>query len=186
MASLADVFSTGAAVNSCWNHHEPSIDELKRELLRTTMELEELRLNSHGERQRAREDIRQLVDLLEVRTLERDEARNQVQILLGGVGQDSNNSPEQLRSADNGGFCGFAYDEAAAVVDSLAVGRPLPERGRFVEAVLGAGPLLKNLMAAAPPLPQWRNPPQWRPLQAPSSAVHGAYSSPQNSWVRNL
>lgn len=35
---------------------------------------------------------------------------------------------------------------------------PLPEKGKFLEAVMKAGPLLQNLLLAGP-LPQWRHPP---------------------------
>ncbi|CAM8982352.1 unnamed protein product [Rhodiola kirilowii] len=36
--------------------------------------------------------------------------------------------------------------------------RPLPEKGKLLEAVMNAGPLLQTLLLAGP-LPQWRHPP---------------------------
>ncbi|GMH13296.1 hypothetical protein Nepgr_015137 [Nepenthes gracilis] len=36
--------------------------------------------------------------------------------------------------------------------------RPLPEKGKLLEAVMGAGPLLQTLLLAGP-LPQWQQPP---------------------------
>ncbi|KAF9594205.1 hypothetical protein IFM89_028862, partial [Coptis chinensis] len=40
----------------------------------------------------------------------------------------------------------------------LAPEKPLPEKGKFLEAVMKAGPLLQTLLLAGP-LPQWRHPP---------------------------
>lgn len=40
------------------------------------------------------------------------------------------------------------YDHAAFLVDSLAANKPLPEKGRFLEGVVQAGPLMKDLMVA--------------------------------------
>jgi hypothetical protein len=40
----------------------------------------------------------------------------------------------------------------------MALARRLPEKGRLVEAVVSAGPLLQTLLLAGP-LPRWRHPP---------------------------
>ena len=48
-------------------------------------------------------------------------------------------------------------DAAALVYDSLIKGKPLPEKGRLLQAVVEAGPLLDTLLLA--PLPQWKSPP---------------------------
>lgn len=40
----------------------------------------------------------------------------------------------------------------------FATNKPLPEKGKLLEAVMKAGPLLQNLLLAGP-LPQWRHPP---------------------------
>ncbi|URE42157.1 Cupin [Musa troglodytarum] len=65
------------------------IEDLRHKLTCTNMELEELRTNAHDEQQEAKETIRQLVELLELRTSERDEARNQLQLLLNQIEQPS-------------------------------------------------------------------------------------------------
>lgn len=40
----------------------------------------------------------------------------------------------------------------------IMIDRPLPEKGKFLQAVMKAGPLLQTLLLAGP-LPQWRHPP---------------------------
>jgi hypothetical protein len=62
---------------------------------------------------------------------------------------------------------------AAARLELLAAKRPLPQKGRLVQAVMEAGPLLQNLLVAGP-LPRWRNPPQ---AQALTNAMISAPSS---------
>ncbi|URE46707.1 hypothetical protein MUK42_25455 [Musa troglodytarum] len=63
------------------------------------------------------------------------------------------------------------HDQASAVINSLAMEGKRPESGRFVQAVLQAGPLLQTLMVAGK-LPQWRNPPPpLRHLPVPSVAI---------------
>ncbi|POO01132.1 hypothetical protein TorRG33x02_028860 [Trema orientale] len=59
----------------------------------------------------------------------------------------------------------LAAAPAAAAVPSiseaaldLACDRPLPEKGKLLQAVMKAGPLLQTLLLAGP-LPQWRHPP---------------------------
>ncbi|XP_051225401.1 uncharacterized protein [Lolium perenne] len=62
---------------------------------------------------------------------------------------------------------------ADAVLDMLAGKRPLPPRGRFLQSVMEAGPLLQNLLVAGP-LPRWRNPPPVHALDAvPVGGVRG-------------
>ncbi|EXB67887.1 hypothetical protein L484_008904 [Morus notabilis] len=75
---------------------------------------------------------------------------------------------------------------AAAPMDRLVVeGKALPEKGRLLQAVLEAGPLLQTLLLA--PIPQWKNPPPLPlplPLPdnsfqiSPSSLLDAAVSSP--------
>ncbi|RRT53947.1 hypothetical protein B296_00022354 [Ensete ventricosum] len=164
---------------------QQSIEELKHKLICAAAEREELRISTRNELQKANETIRRLMDLLEVRTHERDEARRKLQLLLNQTiqpttvelpilplhlpldvpqrGQSSGSSPAdavdspQLSSMDIGDSCDdmgisrelmFSAFKAmsSATVDRLAMKRPLPERGRFQQAVLGAGPLLLNLI----------------------------------------
>ncbi|GKV46825.1 hypothetical protein SLEP1_g53786 [Rubroshorea leprosula] len=49
-------------------------------------------------------------------------------------------------------------DHASMVIDNLVKGRPLPEKGKLVQAVVAAEPLLETVLLAGR-LPRWRNPP---------------------------
>ncbi|KAG9453660.1 hypothetical protein H6P81_006564 [Aristolochia fimbriata] len=68
-------------------------------------------------------------------------------------------------------------DRASLIIDQIAMKRKLPERGKFLEAVSNAGPLLKNLLVAGP-LPQWRNPPPLQAFQIPPVAIKGRSAPP--------
>ncbi|XP_017976371.1 PREDICTED: uncharacterized protein LOC108661902 [Theobroma cacao] len=52
----------------------------------------------------------------------------------------------------------MAVNPASKVITTLVKGKPLPEKGRFLEAVLDTAPLLETLMITGQ-LPKWRNPP---------------------------
>ncbi|KAF0924086.1 hypothetical protein E2562_008411 [Oryza meyeriana var. granulata] len=67
---------------------------------------------------------------------------------------------------------------ADAVLDMLAMKKPLPQRGRLLQSVMEAGPLLQNLLVAGL-LPRWRNPPPVALDTLPLGAVYsGASLSP--------
>ncbi|XP_075521269.1 uncharacterized protein LOC142554485 [Primulina tabacum] len=80
------------------------------------------------------------------------------------------------------------FDEGSFVIDNLVRGRPLPQQGRFLQAVLDAGPLVHTLFMAGP-LPRWRNPPQLQPAQIPPVSIKGcdtdifAQKPPANSGL---
>ncbi|CAL9754067.1 unnamed protein product [Musa acuminata subsp. burmannicoides] len=234
-SSFGDALATGDCLAATWDYHEiflqQTIEDLKHKLTCTNMELEALRTNAHEELQKAKESNQQLIELLELRTSERDEARNQLQLLLNQIGQPSlaglprvlphpptdaspllqaigssnisdslsetahpsqryvsspvesfvdatavtspelstGNMGDSSRGASSSSM--GKYEQASAVTDSLAMKGNRPERGRFVQAVLQAGPLLQTLMVAGK-LPQWRNPhPPLRHLQVPSVAM---------------
>ncbi|KAE8733768.1 TOX high mobility group box family member 4-A [Hibiscus syriacus] len=57
-----------------------------------------------------------------------------------------------------------------AVVDNLAKGKTLPEKGKLLQAIMEAGPLLSTLLVAGP-LPQWRNPPPSDTLRIPPVSI---------------
>lgn len=77
-----------------------------------------------------------------------------------------------LDSTNNNGFSSSDCDESivsSPVMDSIQqppqqedlpilIDKPLPENGKFLQAVMKAGPLLQTLLLAGP-LPQWRHPP---------------------------
>lgn len=60
----------------------------------------------------------------------------------------------------------LAVDQSSLIIDTIAKGRALPQKGKFLQTVLQAGPLLQNLLLAGP-LPRWRNPPQIQPFHIP-------------------
>ncbi|XP_007206796.2 uncharacterized protein LOC18774660 [Prunus persica] len=53
--------------------------------------------------------------------------------------------------------CGSKFDCASVLIDNIARLRPLPKKGRLMQAVMDTGPLLQTLLVA--PLPKWKNPP---------------------------
>lgn len=57
-----------------------------------------------------------------------------------------------------------------AVIDCLAKERGLPQKGKLLQAVIDAGPLLKSLLFAGP-LPTWRNPPHLQNIKVPPLAI---------------
>ncbi|XP_065029840.1 uncharacterized protein LOC135652663 isoform X1 [Musa acuminata AAA Group] len=161
-------------------------DELKQALLRTTLELESTRVTAQEELRRMESQALHLSRLLEVATRERDEARHAVLLLFLHHGDhphlpshpepnlDPNTNPAHSLAFDDGSDVAAAAAAedvgessngasppaltALAEVESAAARRGLPEKGRLVKAVMGAGPLLQTLLLAGP-LPQWRHPP---------------------------
>lgn len=61
-------------------------------------------------------------------------------------------------------------DVASRVVDSLARGKVLPQKGKLLDAVINAGPLLQNLVLSGP-LPTWKNPPPLSSIKIPPFSV---------------
>lgn len=63
-----------------------------------------------------------------------------------------------------------------ATMELVVPEKPLPEKGKLLQAVMQAGPLLQNLLLAGP-LPQWRHPPpplesfEIPPVAIPSQVV---------------
>ncbi|KAK9683869.1 hypothetical protein RND81_10G170700 [Saponaria officinalis] len=65
---------------------------------------------------------------------------------------------------------------------------PLPEKGKLLKAVMGAGPLLQTLLLAGP-LPQWQHPPpQLESIEIPPLTIINptTYSSPKKRGIDNL
>ncbi|CAN6471277.1 unnamed protein product [Victoria cruziana] len=60
--------------------------------------------------------------------------------------------------------------------DRLIKVKPLPEKGKLLQAVLEAGPLLQTLLIAGP-LPRWRNPPPLQSLQIPTIPIRAITTS---------
>ncbi|KAK4441118.1 hypothetical protein Salat_0446700 [Sesamum alatum] len=73
-------------------------------------------------------------------------------------------------------------DQGSFVIDGLVKGRALPQKGKFLEAVLEAGPLLQTLLVAGP-LPRWRNPPRLQPFQIPPVSIKAEVFADQKPVV---
>ncbi|XP_019192967.1 PREDICTED: uncharacterized protein LOC109187255 isoform X2 [Ipomoea nil] len=63
------------------------------------------------------------------------------------------------------------------VTDKIAAKMPLPEKGKFLQAVMEAGPLLQTLLLAGP-LPEWQHPPpQLNSVDIPPVTISPSASS---------
>lgn len=160
-----------------------SVEELKQSLLATTLELEAAK----EELKKKEQSIAKLADLVRQVAKERDDARDQLQHLLLSASKpalvtssvtDSDcslvSSPvdpffDPVTSSDNRcklssppptkqSAIASANASADAVLDMLGKKKPLPQRGRLLQSVMEAGPLLQNLLVSGL-LPRWRNPP---------------------------
>ncbi|KAL3849542.1 hypothetical protein ACJIZ3_011424 [Penstemon smallii] len=151
-----------------WNcfYQEKSMDEIIRQSLFLTMELEETKLKAQEELKNKDEQISQLKKLLETAINERNEAQENFQKLflekLHSENSKIEDEPTRVIESNNG-FSSSISDES--IVSSpppqelpIMVDRELPEKGKLLEAVMKAGPLLQTLLLAGP-LPQWRHPP---------------------------
>ncbi|XP_050367673.1 uncharacterized protein LOC126786016 isoform X2 [Argentina anserina] len=63
-------------------------------------------------------------------------------------------------------------DPANEIMDTFIRGRPLPQKGKLLQAVMDAGPLLQTLLVAGP-MPRWRNPPPLQPFKIPPVSIRG-------------
>ncbi|KAB2630721.1 pentatricopeptide repeat-containing protein [Pyrus ussuriensis x Pyrus communis] len=66
---------------------------------------------------------------------------------------------------------GSKIDLGSVLIDNIARVRPLPKKGRLMQAVMETGPLLQTLLVA--PLPKWRNPPPLPSFKNPPALVNG-------------
>ncbi|KAH0714267.1 hypothetical protein KY284_007172 [Solanum tuberosum] len=85
------------------------------------------------------------------------------QISKGVVDSNHNNNNNNICVLSNSSDC----DENNVVsppllvhdlIENVVIKKPLPEKGKFLQAVMEAGPLLQTLLLAGP-LPQWQHPP---------------------------
>ncbi|KAB2038708.1 hypothetical protein ERO13_D03G139200v2 [Gossypium hirsutum] len=157
-----------------------TMEELKHSLLCTTMELEQTKILVQEELRKRDDQVLELKELLSKAMKERDEAKEKYQKLFleklvhhhHQHRQVSSIEDEPRRGIDsNNGFSSSDCEESivsSPVVDPIQQGpqatielvpdRPLPEKGKLLQAVMKAGPLLQTLLLAGP-LPQWRHPP---------------------------
>ena len=173
-----------------------NMEELSHSLVRTTLELETMRLAAQEELRRRDDQLAYLKDLLNRTIRERDEAQDKCQRLLSllqnhhqqtaNLSGISSIEDEPRRGIDsNNGFSSSDCEESivsSPVIEpvpppppppppqlqqqpsmpeaalQLVSDKPLPEKGKLLQAVMKAGPLLQTLLLAGP-LPQWRHPP---------------------------
>jgi hypothetical protein len=175
--------------------------ELRRALVRALAELHASRAAHQAELRRVESEAARLAALVSSAAAERDELRRQCHSLLlllhhqaqaaaaaaAVAPAPSLHAAASVLSAGGGGCSASASATAAAVVTNenapdaddaeleMALARRLPEKGRLVEAVVSAGPLLQTLLLAGP-LPRWRHPPPPAPADIPPFNPGGRHS----------
>ncbi|KAL4290701.1 hypothetical protein GQ457_14G022290 [Hibiscus cannabinus] len=183
-------------------YNEEGMEDLKHTLLFTTLELENTLISAKDEITKRDLELLHLKDVLSKTMTERDEARRRCQKLmlekfvleqqlqhkeqqkqetasLSGVSSSDDESNISLVSSpDSDSLPPPSYLSQEAL--KLTANRPLPEKGRLLQAVKDAGPLLQNILLAGP-LPQWRHPPpQLASIDIPPVAI----SSPKQQLVK--
>lgn len=79
-----------------------------------------------------------------------------------------------------GSLVGRKIDPCSGIIDDLAKGKALPQKGTLLQAVMEAGPLLQTLLVAGP-LPQWQNPPPLLPIGVPPVVSIEGFDSASSS-----
>ncbi|WCJ41178.1 hypothetical protein M5689_022060 [Euphorbia peplus] len=74
-------------IGAFWTYHE-SLEDVKQKLLYTTMELQRLKMESQEQTRRHREDVKQLIELINISNKQRDDLQNILNKLI------SCNSPQ--------------------------------------------------------------------------------------------
>ncbi|PON41087.1 hypothetical protein PanWU01x14_292390 [Parasponia andersonii] len=109
---------------------------------------QEEQLGGHYENgELSKESLHQLVDQ-HFASCETKEINNVINESCEGNSMDSVLQPRLSSSSS----------ELPPSVEKLVAGKPLPEKGKLLQAVMEAGPLLQTLLLAGP-LPQWQHPP---------------------------
>ncbi|KAL0533944.1 hypothetical protein IC582_028220 [Cucumis melo] len=153
-----------------------NIDELRHSLLCTTLELEQTRIAVQEELKKRDDQVLHLKNLLNQAIKERDEANKKCEnLLLHKLFFNQHSAPistiddDPTKAFDSqNAFSSSDCDESIVSVSSPVPpppeisdwisDKPLPEKGKLLQAVMKAGPLLQTLLLAGP-LPQWRHPP---------------------------
>ncbi|KAE8664989.1 TOX high mobility group box family member 4-A [Hibiscus syriacus] len=203
-------------LGSFWNYQE-SFDDLKLNLQYTAMELQSAKMEANEQIRKYKEELKLMLNLLNLAYQERDEARDQLQKLLNKfmpcetpfmIAAKTNSSITESNSLSDAynnhsspvdslfdavnssdfpavkmadpsgmglltqpfGLVPSMFNGEKGVIDNLAKGKTLPEKGKLLQAVMEAGPLLSTLLVAGP-LPQWRNPPPSDTFKIPPVSV---------------
>lgn len=154
---------------------------MKHSLLYSSVELEAAILSAHEEISRKDDEILHLKDLLANIIKERDQFQAKCQnlelekhFILANSSKKHNllldcpisSSPTTTTSNNIDHLSHSDSDDNILLVPSpppppppvATLKKPLPENGKFLQAVMEAGPLLQTLLLAGP-LPQWQHPP---------------------------
>uniref|UniRef100_A0A0D9W210 Uncharacterized protein n=1 Tax=Leersia perrieri TaxID=77586 RepID=A0A0D9W210_9ORYZ len=150
--------------------------ELRQALLRAVAELEATRAAHQAELRRMESEAARLAALVAAAAAERDELRRHCHslVLLLHHHQSTQLNPSPPPAIPHSGVAAAVdemsppppLDAGEEAEIEMALARRLPEKGRLVEAVVSAGPLLQTLLLAGP-LPRWRHPPPPAPADIP-------------------
>ncbi|GER51248.1 hypothetical protein STAS_28614 [Striga asiatica] len=147
---------------------------MKQSLLYSTLELEAALVSAHDEISRKDDEILQLKSLLSTVIKERDQLHAKLEkqhlILQQQINninipsetlpistsneEDHNNTVDRCTSDS----CDDNLNILSDITERIVLKTPLPEQGKFLQAVMAAGPLLHSLLLAGP-LPRWQHPP---------------------------
>ncbi|KAF5453401.1 hypothetical protein F2P56_028305 [Juglans regia] len=184
------------------------VEELRHSLLYTTLELETTLVAAKEEITRREYELIHLKDLLSRTIKERDEAQarchklmleklvlQQQHQLLEEQQLAASNIEDESKGTDSSKLS-ISSDCHGNIMSSpetdpisqplpqaalqLVSEKPLPEKGKLLQAVIEAGPLLQNLLLAGP-LPRWQHPPpQLNSIEIPPVSI----SSPSPRLAR--
>uniref|UniRef100_A0A803MGS5 Uncharacterized protein n=1 Tax=Chenopodium quinoa TaxID=63459 RepID=A0A803MGS5_CHEQI len=178
-----------------------SIEELKHSLICTTLELETTKLAAQEEIRKREEQLTHLQELLNKAITEKNEAQENCKTLLLEKlyiqQQQQMVPPQSIISSPSSPLplplplqpSPSALSETALTL--LTPKKPLPEKGKLLQAVIKAGPLLQTLLLAGP-LPQWRHPPpplenfDIPPVTIPAAAVTQPELVHQQEFLPNV
>uniref|UniRef100_A0A803NWK4 Uncharacterized protein n=1 Tax=Cannabis sativa TaxID=3483 RepID=A0A803NWK4_CANSA len=149
------------------------MEELWYSLLCTTVELETQVESAKEEITKKEDEILILNEFLSRAIKEKEEAESNCQSIMldivtlkkqlhqaqkeqpiapqNGLGEPTKESQNHFADQIFASSCETKENE-------LVAGKPLPEKGKLLQAVMEAGPLLQTLLLAGP-LPQWQHPP---------------------------
>ncbi|EAY92918.1 uncharacterized protein [Oryza sativa Japonica Group] len=168
--------------------------ELRQALLRALAELDAARAAHQAELRRMESEAARLAALVASAAAERDELRRHCHSLLLLLHHQSQPAAPPTPTPQVSSLPAAHVVAVPAVADELAaldaadeaelemaLARRLPEKGRLVEAVVSAGPLLQTLLLAGP-LPRWRHPPPPAPADIPPFNPTKAADADNNSF----
>lgn len=148
-----------------WPSIFQTMEDLRHCLLYTTLELENTKLAVEQEINKREHQLIHIRKLVEKVARERDEAHDQCQrLLLQNIVLQQHEHEHTRENESNHRILTSDCEESIVLppqflkLDEMLPHKPLPEKGKLLQAVMKAGPLLQTLLLAGP-LPQWRHPP---------------------------